>query len=56
MYILPLLLLFITPAAAEPSIGQLCREVMIEVEEAIERGDINKHEAHDILQGCQRLK
>ena len=56
MYILLLLLLFSAPAAAEPSIEQICREVRVEVEEAIRRGDINRQEADDILQGCLKLK
>jgi len=54
--LLLLLLLFTTPVVAEPSIEQLCREVRIEMEEAIRRGDINRQDADDILQGCEKLK
>ena len=56
MYILLLLLLFSAPAASEPSIEQICKEVRIEMEEAIRRGDINRQVADDILQGCLKLK
>ena len=55
MYILLSLLLLTAPAVAEPSIAQICREVTIEVTQAIEEGILDRDEAADILQGCVDL-
>ena len=55
MYLLLSLLLFATPAVAEPSIAEICKEVTIEVTLAIEEGTIDRDEAAGILQGCVDL-
>ena len=52
--IFPLLLLTAAPVNTE--LIQLCQEVQIEAQIAVEAGYINQQEADDLLQGCQQLK
>ena len=52
--ILPLLLLTAAPVNTE--LIQLCREIRIETQIAVEAGIINEQVADDILQGCLELE
>ena len=56
MYLLLSLLLLSVSVSAEPSIAEVCKEVAIEVVQAIEDGTIDKQAAADILQGCVDLR
>ena len=48
--VLPILLLATAPVNTE--LVQLCNEIKVEVEIAVEQGYINEQVAEDILQGC----
>ena len=52
--VLPVLLLTAAPVNTE--LIQLCQEVRIETQAAVEAGHINEQVAEDILQGCLELK
>ena len=56
MYILLLLLLFSPSVQAEVTIEQLCKEIAVETQIAVEDGIINEQVAEDLLQGCEQLK
>ena len=52
--VLPLLLLTAAPVNTE--LIQLCQEIRVETQAAVEAGYINEQVAEDILQGCLELK
>ena len=52
--VLPVLLLTAAPVNTE--LIQLCQEIRIETQIAVEAGYINEQVAEDILQGCLELK
>ena len=52
--VLPLLLL--TTAQVDPELIQMCEEVRIEAQIAVEAGYINEQVAEDLLQGCLALE
>ena len=52
--VLPALLLTAAPVNTE--LIQLCHEIRIETQIAVEAGYINEQVAEDILQGCLELK
>ena len=57
MYLLlSLLFLYTLPVSAEVTIEQLCKEIAVETQIAVEDGIINEQVAEDLLQGCEQLK